>query len=87
MVALSGILDTQNRGLITGAQIYRLFMMLGEKLDIDELADIMGRYVCDNQPQVSHTSTGKFTDKTCLMHQELREVGGRREPDGGIAGG
>ena len=23
-----------------------------------------------NQPQVSHTSTAKFTDKTCLMHQD-----------------
>ena len=23
----------------------------------------------DNQPQVSHTSTAKLTDKTCLMHQ------------------
>eukprot|EP01050_Picozoa_sp_SAG11_P005934 SAG11_NODE_439_length_9453_cov_8.007483_4_plen_534_part_00 len=36
------ILDTQRCGKLTGAQLYRVFLMLGEKIDLHELADIIG---------------------------------------------
>jgi hypothetical protein len=45
------VIDTEHRGVISAVQIYRVMECLGERLSMDELADLLGEATLDMNPQ------------------------------------